>query len=109
MWTRRGALCLLLGGIAIAAMPGLPDIHAQERQGVLLPLQDVLARISERYRGRAIAADLVSGRANEPTDLVYEIRWLTPGNAVLRIRMDAVGGGFLEIDGRGQTEARKRS
>jgi hypothetical protein len=73
----------------------------------VLPLAEVAARVAERYHGRMIEARVVPGREDERIELVYELRWLTPGNQVLRIRVSAIDGGMLLVEGPGMTEARR--
>ncbi|MFN6978018.1 MAG: Cys/Met metabolism pyridoxal-phosphate-dependent enzyme [Gemmobacter sp.] len=78
-------LCILLASaLAAGAAPLTPA--------------EALACAAARFRGEALAL-----RAHgEET----EIRWLTPAGNVLRIRLEAPGCRFLEVEGVGQTEAR---
>jgi len=72
-----------------------------------LPLSEAVARVAERYEGRLLDARLTPGRTPEGTDLVYELRWLTPAGDVLRARVDARTGDMVEVDGPGQFAAQR--
>jgi uncharacterized membrane protein YkoI len=76
--------------------------------GGAIPLQTALDRVEDRWRGEVIAAELVPGRPRERAEAVYEIRLLTPEGALLRLRLDASDGAFLEAEGRGLVAARRR-
>lgn len=73
-----------------------------------LPLHEAARRVSQRYSGRLVAADT---RPPHPQEhelgvmLVYEFRLVTPARQILRIRVDARDGRFLEVAGRGQIGA----
>ena len=72
-----------------------------------IPLARAFAIVEERYRGRALDGTIVRGRKHEP-DLVYVISFRTDRGDILRIRLDAETGAFLEVAGRGQAEALRR-
>lgn len=72
-----------------------------------IPLARAFAIAEERYRGRALDGAIVRGRRHEP-DLVYVITFRTEAGNILRIRLDAETGAFLEVAGRGQAEALRR-
>jgi hypothetical protein len=92
------ALALLAGGSGWASE--LP------RSG--LELDQALARVQQRYQGRVIDAELKSAKPRDAGAVaVYEVRLLTPAGNVLKIRIDAADGRFLEVDGRGLVEARR--
>lgn len=66
--------------------------------------------VSARFQGRLIAARLTAPDPQERERgvvLVQELRLLTPDRDVLRIRLDARTGDFLEVAGRGLTRARR--
>lgn len=68
----------------------------------------VLKTVGQRYQGRALSIEQIPPKHHERfLGEVYEVRWLTPANNVLRIRIQAATGRFIEVDGIGQTEARK--
>lgn len=73
----------------------------------LVPIEDLVARVVERYDAQLIDASLTSGRRHENTSAVQELRFMTRQGHVLRVRFDAVTGDWLEVDGRGQIEARR--
>ncbi|QXM24270.1 hypothetical protein KO353_13570 [Elioraea tepida] len=89
---------LLLAGLMLA----LPA-----RAQPLLPLPEAVRRVEARYLGRMIEAEVVPGRYHEMTPVVYELRWLTPRGDVLRIRVSAVDGALLDVNGQGMLEARR--
>lgn len=72
-----------------------------------IPLARAFAIAEDRYRGRALDGTIVRGRKHEP-DLVYVITFRTDAGDILRIRIDAETGAFLEVAGRGQAEALRR-
>jgi len=73
-----------------------------------LELAEALAQVQQRYQGRVIDAELKSGKPRDwGAVAVYEVRLLTPAGNVLKIRIDAADGRFLEVDGRGLVEARR--
>lgn len=77
-----------------------------------LPLHEIAEAVSTRYRGRIIAADIrppLPAEREKGTELIYELRLITPQNNLLNIRLDARTGRFMEIAGRGQIEARKQT
>lgn len=72
-----------------------------------IPLARAFAIAEERYHGRALDGAIVRGRKHEPP-FVYVIIFRTDRGDILRIRIDAETGGFLEVAGRGQAEALRR-
>lgn len=98
------AAALAVGGFHLATTPPYSAAMAEGR-GDLLPLNEIIARVAERYQGRMIDVEIKPGKRHERPPVVYELRWLTPAGAVLKIRLDAATGDFLEIDGRGQLDA----
>lgn len=79
--------------------------------GALIPLTEAIATVSQRFHGRALAARLRPPRPEEAAlgaVLIYDLRWLTPADALLRIRVDAGSGRILDIAGAGLTEARRK-
>lgn len=95
MITRRAAL--IAPAALLAAAADRPDAGP-------MPLSRAMAIAEARYRGRAVDGSLERGRRGEPT-LVYHIVLRTEAGAILRIRLDAETGDFLEVTGRGQIEA----
>ncbi len=112
---RRNVLPLLL--IAILSLgtgfslplARQPAAMAQDFQP--LPFDRLARRVSDRYAGRLVGAEIrrPSPREHElGAALVYEFRLLTPEGNLLRIRLDARTGRFLEVAGRGQLQALRR-
>lgn len=93
MLRRRLPLLLLLSAPALAQP--------------LLPLAEAVRRVEARYLGRMIEAEVVRGRPHEGADIVYLLRWQTPRGDILRIRVSAVDGALLDVDGQGMIEARR--
>jgi len=73
----------------------------------LLPLPEIVRLVEARYLGRLIEAEVVRGRPHERADIVYLLRWQTPRGDILRIRVSAVDGALLDVDGQGMIEARR--
>lgn len=110
-------LCALLAtavgaGFAHAAPafePASPIVLAQlqaPREG-MIDVRSAIDSVLARYIGTVVEAELKRGRPDEFTDVVYELRLLTPQGNMLRIRVDAANGDILEVDGRGLTRARR--
>jgi hypothetical protein len=83
----------------------LPAAAADEQP--LLPLPEAVRRVEARYLGRMIEAEVEQGRPHELADIVYVLRWRTPRGDILRIRVSALDGALLEVDGQGMIEARR--
>jgi uncharacterized membrane protein YkoI len=77
----------------------------------LIPLHRAVKIATARYEGRIIAAQLTGPTPFERDRgvvLVHELRLLTPARDVLRIRLDARDGAFLEVAGAGLSKARRK-
>lgn len=88
----------------LASLAALPLVAADRPGSGPIPLAHAMAIAEARYRGRAVDGSLEPGRRHEPP-LVYHIVMRTEAGAILRIRLDAETGEFLEVTGRGQIEA----
>lgn len=76
-----------------------------------MPLRRAVEIALARFDGRVIAARLTGplpGERDRGVVLVQELRLLTPDRDVLRIRLDARTGAFLDVAGRGLAKARKK-
>jgi len=105
-------LCLasILIGFAAAAGEDHDIARAREgvRQGIYVPLEQVLDWVEAHYRGRLLEVEFEEededdGESDPPT---YEIEWLTPAGHVIELEFDARDGQLIEIEGRGGEEAR---
>ena len=77
----------------------------------IIPLRRAVEIATARFQGRVIAARLTGPAPHERERgvvLVQELRLLTPDRDVLRIRLDARSGDFLEVAGAGLTKARRK-
>lgn len=77
----------------------------------IIPLRRAVEIATARFEGRVIAARLTGPAPHERERgvvLVHELRLMTPGRDVLRIRLDARNGDFLEVAGAGLTKARRK-
>lgn len=77
----------------------------------LIPLRRAVEIATARFDGRVIAARLLPPTADERehgTVLVHELRLMTRNHDVLRIRLDARNGSFLEVAGAGLAKARRK-
>jgi uncharacterized membrane protein YkoI len=83
---------------------GMAEAEAQDGA---IPLAAALDRLEARWRGEIISAELVPGRPHERAGVVYEFRLLTPEGSLVRIRLDATDGAFLEAEGKGLVAARR--
>lgn len=101
--------------IAALAVPGwqmhgaapLPGLAAAQDFNPL-PFHELAERVAQRYRGRLVGAGIARPTPPERdlgAALVYEFRVVTPQRNLLRIRLDARDGRFLEVAGRGQLQA----
>ncbi|RNF35599.1 PepSY domain-containing protein [Paracoccus methylarcula] len=101
---------LLLLPLPVAGQDIAPRSEAAISAFRPLPLHEIAESVTNRYRGRIIAANIVPPHPFErrlEAQLIYEIRLITPQSNLLNIRLDARTGRFMEIAGRGQIEARK--
>lgn len=81
------------------------------REYSIIALSRAVEIVTARFEGRVIAARLTGPAPHERARgvvLVHELRLLTPGRDVLRIRLDARNGDFLEVAGAGLTKARRK-
>jgi hypothetical protein len=90
----------------LLVMPWLLPAAAAAAQP-LLPLPEAVRRVEARYLGRMIEAEVEQGRPHERADIVYVLRWQTPRGDILRIRVSALDGALLDVDGLGMIEARR--
>lgn len=126
---RRSIIMLLLMSVAIVGLgwhlagpeqhepgrpPTAPSAHHQEngsRDFRPLPFHDLARRVGRRYEGRLIGAQATRPTAEERgigAALVYEFKLVTPQRNLLRVRLDARDGRFLDVAGRGQLQALRR-
>lgn len=101
------AVALMLAG----PMPAWAqsDPGEQQDQQALLPITQAMAAATARFAGQIVAAELQPGRAEDMADIVYAFRLLTERGDMLALRVDAVSGQILEVDGRGLVDARRRN
>lgn len=85
----------------------LPALTAAAAGQPLLSLPEIVSRVEARYLGRMIETEVVRGRPHENADIIYLLRWQTPRGDILRIRVSAVDGALLDVDGPGMIEARR--
>lgn len=91
-----------------AEPPAAPaPVAARSAESGPLDVDAAVARVLARYRGQVLDVDRVPPRSSEQARAVVEVRLLTEAGHVLRIRLDADDGSFLEVDGRGLVEARR--
>lgn len=88
-----------------------PDLPPGAEEFRVVPLRRAVEIALARFDGRVIAARLTGpllGERDRGVVLVQELRLLTPDRDVLRIRLDARTGTFLDVAGRGLAKARKK-
>ena len=88
-----------------------PDLPPGAQEFRVVPLRRAVEIALARFDGRVIAARLTGplpGERDRGVVLVQELRLLTPDRDVLRIRLDARTGAFLDVAGRGLAKARKK-
>lgn len=89
---------------------GWPDEWGDAPTFEVIPLPVLMGRIEARFPGRLLAAALSPPLAAERrlgAELVYDLRLLTRADQVLRLRVDARDGRFLDIIGRDLSAAGK--
>ncbi len=98
----RGSVlrCALLSTLLFVSVPTPGGAQSA------LTVDDAIAVVQQRYEGELLDIEMKSGRGWENSEQVYELRLLTAQGNVLKIRIAREDGRFLEIDGRGQIEAR---
>ena len=88
-----------------------PDLPPGAEELRVVPLRRAVEIALARFVRRVIAARLTGplpGERERGVVLVQELRLLTPDRDVLRIRLDARTGAFLDVAGRGLAKARKK-
>lgn len=83
----------------------LTESSLAQPEKATLPLTTIVDKVAERYQGKLVDAEIKPPKRHETAAVVYELRLLTPAGAILKVRVDAATGAFLEIDGRGQLDA----
>jgi uncharacterized membrane protein YkoI len=104
--SRRPILALLATGLVAAAPAAASDperARAAVESGRILPLSRILEQIEAEWRGTVIEAKLDRKGGGH----VYEMRLLTAEGRVIRLRLDAETGAFLEAEGRGIERLRR--
>lgn len=92
------ALLPALGGLGGGALPAVAQTGDQDiafeaaRSGEILPLGEIIARVSQRVDGRYVGAQY------DPQYRIYRLKFLR-GNTVIMVDVDAVTGRVLEIRG----------
>jgi uncharacterized membrane protein YkoI len=98
------AFCATLSLLALAF-----EATPQQRRSDTLPVSRIIELVSARYAGKVIDADIKGSPKSKGDDdesgVSYEVRLLTAGGNILRIRLNAYTGAFLEVDGHGFIEA----
>lgn len=92
-----------VSALAILALLGSPALADPPDDAVPIDPAQALACVGARYQGEALRI------RDEDNGLVQELRWLTPAGNVLEIEVTGPGCRFVEVDGVGQTEARRLS
>lgn len=93
------ALLLALGAAPLGNTGEVSD-HDRARQAVeageVLPLRTVLERVERQYPGQIMEVELDQDHGA----LVYEIKLLRPGGALLKLKVDARNGALIESKSR---------
>lgn len=71
-------------------------------------MHDAITLALSRYEGKPVDVRERKPKGHEPDVTVHEVRLLTRNGHMLKIRVDAAAGRFLEVDGEGLVEARRR-
>ncbi|MFV0386342.1 PepSY domain-containing protein [Paracoccus sp. (in: a-proteobacteria)] len=90
----------------------LAALHTAAEEFRPLPYHELAERVEERFAGRLIGARTDRPKPEEAglgAALVYEFRLVTPQRNLLRIRLDARTGRFLEVAGRGLVAAWRKN
>lgn len=98
----RIALVLLILGLPAAAAPARP--------AAVLPLDEIVRIVTERYQGRLLAARFDAPQPFEfalGADLIHELTLISPQGNIILIRLDAVSGRVLDVRGRDLIAARR--
>ena len=96
--------CLLAAVIGCAASALAGDGQEQDRarraveQGRMLPLREIIARAQVDTRGEIVEAELEEERGIP----VYELKILTPGGRLVKVRYDARTGVPVPSGGEGK-------
>lgn len=112
-------LRLIILSLITASLPALAA--AQERLGAPspapviepfrpMPFHELAEAVADRYEGQLLAAQTRPPNPRErdqDIELIYEFTLMTPQRNLVKIRMDARTGRFVEVAGRGQVAARR--
>ena len=99
---KPAALCgwLCIGLLGMSPFPATADVIDQNEalmlteQGVILPLQTLVADALRRHPGRFLEAEL----EHDDGRYIYELEIVTEDRRVLELEYDAVSGTLLDVD-----------
>lgn len=77
----------------------------------VISLSELMPRVAARFPGRLLAATLAPPEPDEQARgvaLVYDLRMLSPDGDMIRLRVDARDGAFLDIAARDLLRAQRR-
>lgn len=97
---RAALVFLLIPAALMADPPAVPK---------LLPLHEVVKIVSDRFKGRLLAARIDQPEPYEfalGADSIQELVLLSPQGNIIRLRLDGATGRILDVRGRGLTQAR---
>lgn len=101
---RLHAACI---GIAGALQQRL-DLHfIHHRRRALAGAQAGAASRRARFVGELVDVELKSPKRDEPAQAVYEVKLLTAQGDLIKVRIDATSGTFLEADGEDLARTRR--
>lgn len=107
----KSLIVMPLVGLTLAMTPAMPalaqSVDAADRR-TLLPITSAMAVVTDRFAGQIVAAEVQPGLPEDMADIIYAFRLLTERGDMLALRVDAVSGVILEVDGRGLVDARRR-
>jgi hypothetical protein len=108
---RIGAMALALA-LVIGPLPASGDEdEASRRQaieaGAIAPLEQLLARLGERFPGRILKVELEREDDRPGPGWVYEVKLLTPSGNVLKLEYDARTLALIEVKGRHDDHRRR--
>jgi hypothetical protein len=94
--------------VALALALAVPTAAGQSRAESITPEQAVAAA-RDRYLGELIDVTTIVARPNEPHGMVFEVKLLSADGQIVRVRIHAADGRFLEAAGHDLTKAQRKA
>lgn len=95
--------------LAVAALLVTITAAGSSPASARISTADAAARAQERFDGSVLDVELDDADDDEPATEVYEVKLLTSTGVIIRVRIDATTGAYLEAKGDNLIPAMQRS